>query len=200
MDKNDVTVEKLETAFQGYFRIDRYHVSHRTFDGGRTPVFTRELFERGHAVVVLPYDPVSDRVVLIEQFRIGALAAGWENPWLLEVVAGIVDPGETPEQVALREMQEEAGAQVRDMVYITRYLASPGGTSESVWLYCARVDADSIGGNHGLAHEHEDIRALTVPAEKAFAMVANGRINNAAAIIALQWLQLHRQELRTRWL
>ena len=99
---DDVEILERSTPFQGYFRIDRYHLRHRTHDGGWTAPMSREIFERGHAVGILLYDPRQDRVGLIEQFRPGALAAGW-HPWLIEVVAGIIDDGETPEAVAVRD-------------------------------------------------------------------------------------------------
>ena len=104
------TVELIErtTAFEGYFRIDRYELHHQLFAGGMSDPLTREVYERGHAAAVLPYDPQRDAVVLIEQFRIGAYAAGRE-PWLIEIVAGIVEAGETSSDVAQRELHEEAG-------------------------------------------------------------------------------------------
>jgi len=160
---------------------------------------SREIFERGHAVSVLLYDPDRDEVGLIEQFRPGAYAAGWE-PWLIEVVAGIIDPGETPEQVAIREAQEEAGATVTQIEPVCRYLVSPGGTTESMEIFCARVDASKLSGIHGLEHEGEDIRVFTVTADEAIAWVQSGKIANSMTIIALQWLALNRPRLREKWL
>ncbi|HTH17594.1 MAG TPA: NUDIX domain-containing protein, partial [Magnetospirillum sp.] len=152
----DVEVISKERKFQGYFAIDAYRLRHRTFAGGWTHEFTREIFERGHAVVVILYDPERDETALIEQFRSGALAAGM-YPWLLECVAGIIEPGETPDQVAIREAKEEAGTEVSDMVHIGRYIITPGGSSETCELFCARIDSSKIAGLHGLAHEGEDI-------------------------------------------
>jgi ADP-ribose pyrophosphatase len=158
----------------------------------------REVFERGHAAAVLPYDPVRDQVVLVEQFRIGALRAP-EGPWLLEIVAGIIDPGETPEAVVRREAVEESGCVLQDVVPICEYHVSPGGTTERIALFCGQVDALHIGGIHGLAEEEEDIRVLVVPTDEAIALLHAGKILSAAPIIALQWLLLNRESLRRRW-
>lgn len=196
VDNVDV-MEKI-TPFQGYFRIDRYTLRHRRHDGGWTGPMTREIFERGHAAGVLLYDPVRDEVTLLEQFRPGALAAGW-HPWLIEVVAGIIDDDASPEDVAIREAQEEAGAVISDLVPIYKYLVTPGGSSETMALYCARVDSRSLGGLHGLEEECEDIRVFSVAADEAIGWLESGRILNSCAIIALQWLALNRQRLITLW-
>ncbi len=199
MDTRDVEILERRAAYEGYFRVRRYRLRHRRFAGDWTGVMTREVFERGHAVAVLPYDPRRDAVVLIEQFRIGALAAGWA-PWMLEVVAGIIEDGETPEAVARREALEEAGCRLGRLRAVTTYLVSPGGTSESCAVYCGEADTAGLdGGLHGLAEEHEDIRVRVVPADEAFAMTTDGRIANAAALIALQWLALQRDRLRREW-
>jgi ADP-ribose pyrophosphatase len=198
MDENDVEVLERSVVYDGYFRMDRYRLKHRLFDGGWSEEFTRELFERGHAVALLPYDPARDEIVLLEQFRIGAYAAG-RAPWLIEVVAGIIDPGETPEEVARREAVEEAGLHVTEMMKVADYLASPGGTSETVTLYCGRVDAGEVGGIHGLDEESEDIRVMALPFDEVAALLAEPRTHNATLLIALQWLTLHRDELQRQW-
>lgn len=196
--ERDVEILAKDTVYKGYFQIDRYRLRHRTFEGGWSEVITREVFERGHAVVVLLYDPDRDQVVLIEQFRCGALAAGW-NPWLVECVAGIIEDGEDPDDVARRETAEEAGAVPTDMIRVGDYLITAGGSSESVRLYCARVDSSIVSGIHGLAHEGEDIRVMVVSADEAYAMVKDGRINNSMAAVAIQWLMLEKAELLKRW-
>lgn len=192
---SDVTIEKRETVFQGFFRMDKLWLTHPRYDGRDMPLFTRELFIRGDATCVLPYDPDRDEIVLLEQFRPGALGRG-QSPWLLELVAGMNEEGETNEDVAQREGQEEAGLSFSKLEKICEYLVSPGGTTEMVYLYYGRVNTESAGGLFGLEHEHEDIRAHVVSADEAIAMVSDGRINNAAAIIAIQWLQLNRPGLR----
>jgi ADP-ribose pyrophosphatase len=198
MNENDVEIFEKETAFQGYFRIDRYRLRHRLFAGGWSEAITREVFERGHVVGVLPYDPIEDRVVLIEQFRIGAYAAGF-SPWLIEIVAGVIEAGEEPEEVARRETLEETGCSVTELMPVTSYLVGPGAASESVKLFCGRVDARGAGGIHGKKEEHEDIRVFSAPFTEAMARLDSGEIKNAVSIIALQWLALNHDRLRRRW-
>lgn len=195
---SDVHVEKRETVFQGFFRMDKLWLTHPRFDGAEMPVFTRELFIRGDATCVLPYDPDRDEVVLLEQFRLGALGRD-QSPWLLELVAGMNEEGESPEEVAQREGQEEAGLTFSPLDKICNYLVSPGGSTELIHLYCGRISTESAGGLFGMEDEHEDIRAHVFSADEAIAMIYDGRINNAAAIIALQWLQLNRPRLREGW-
>jgi ADP-ribose pyrophosphatase len=198
MTRDDVEIIEKTPAFEGYFRIDRYRLRHRLHEGGWSGEMTREVFERGHAAAMLPYDPALDRVVLIEQFRIGAFAAG-VDPWLVEVVAGIIEPGETAEEVVRREALEETGCPVQELVPICEFLVSPGGTSESIALFCGRVDAAGAGGIHGQAEEHEDIRVMALPFAKAKELVEASRIDNATALISLQWLILNRERLRREW-
>ncbi|HSK40940.1 MAG TPA: NUDIX domain-containing protein [Arenibaculum sp.] len=198
MTDNDVEILRKDTPFKGYFQIDRFRLRHRKFTGGWTGEMEREVFERGHAAAVLLYDPVRDAVVLIEQFRIGAYAAG-RDPWLLEVVAGIVDDGETPEDVARRETREEAGCDVTELIPIADFLASPGASSETIKLYCGRVDAAVDGGVFGLAEEHEDIRVKILPVAEAIALLDGGTLTNAPLIIALHWLARRHDDLKDRW-
>lgn len=194
-------IVKQERVFDGFFKINRMKIRHALFQGGNIEI-VREQFQRDDAVCVLLFDPVRDVVVLIEQFRVGAIAKDRDtagSPWLLELVAGIVEPGETAEDVARRESVEEAGAQISDIVPITRYLPSAGGSDEYIDLLCARVDSSGLGGVHGLPEEGEDILVHLIPLAKAFALVASGKIDNAATIIALQWLQLNKTELLSQW-
>ena len=193
-----VEIVEKTTPFAGYFRIDRYRLRHRKFDGGWTDEMTREIFERGHAAAVLLYDPERDCVVLIEQFRPGAYAAGME-PWLVEVVAGIIEPGEPPAEVARREAEEEAGCSVSDLHFIGRFLATPGGSSETLTLYCGRIDSRGAGGVHGLDHEHEDIRVLPLDRQEALDRLAAGAFTNLFTVAALQWLALNHTKLMSIW-
>ena len=186
-------------GYNGFFRMEKYRLRHELFRGGWSPDITRECLERGHAVAVLLYDPDHDRVVLLEQFRVGALEFPG-GPWLLEIVAGIMDdPAETAEEVARRETVEEAGCELLDLIPICHYLVSPGGASESITLFCGRVDTSGISGLSGLAEEHEDIRLHVVSRTEALDLLKAGRINSAAPIIALQWLELNRSKLLERW-
>lgn len=187
-------------GYSGFFRMEKYRLRHELFSGGWSPEMTRECLERGHAVAVLLYDPDSDQVVLLEQFRVGALEFPG-GPWLVEIVAGIMDePGETTEDVARRETIEEAGCELLDLAPICHYLVSPGGTSETITLFCGRVDAATVTpGVRGVAAEHEDIRVHVVSRLEALALLHSGRISSAAPIIALQWLELNRPRLLERW-
>ena len=187
------TLHKHELLFEKYFRLEECAISHELFGGGQSDIFTREIFERGSIVALLPYDPDRRKVVLIEQFRVGAMQRE-SNPWLIEVVAGVIDEGENEEQVAIRESREEAGCEIKRLHEIYRFYVSPGGTTEHCALYCGIIDSQGIGGIHGLAHENEDIRVEVVDTDVAFHWLREGRIKSAPAIIALQWLQLHEKE------
>jgi len=192
-------LDKHLTLFEKYFKLDEYSITHELFGGGFSPVFTREIFERGIVVAVLLYDPDRGKVVLIEQFRAGAIEDA-DGPWLIECVAGVIDAGESEEQVALRESHEEAGCTISKLKLISRYYVSPGGTTEHCSLFCGIVDSTGIGGIHGLPHEHEDIRVMVIDSAQAFAWVREGKIKSSATIIALQWLQLNEADLRQQTL
>ncbi|MCS3489835.1 ADP-ribose diphosphatase [Enterobacter sp. SLBN-59] len=196
--KNDVEIIARETLYSGYFSMDLYRFRHRLFNGEMSGEIRREIFERGHAAVLLPFDPVRDEVVLVEQIRIAAYDVS-ESPWLLEMVAGMIEEGESVEDVARREALEEAGLVVGRTKPVLSYLASPGGTSERLSIMVGEVDATTAEGIHGLADENEDIRVHVVSREQAYQWVEEGKIDNAASVIALQWLQLHYQTLRNEW-
>ena len=203
---NDVEIVKKDAAFKGFFQLDKVQLKHRLFEGGWSGEMSREIFERGHAVAVLPYDPILDKVVFIEQFRPGAYTAlsyEWFNekssPWLLECVAGIIEKGEKPIDVARREMIEETGLKVSKLIKIFHYLVSPGGSSESVFLYCGKVDSTQAGGVFGMTGEHENIRVFSTTTKEAFELLDQGRITNGMTIIGLQWLKNNFEDLRTKW-
>ena len=198
MNQDDVEIIDRKICYEGFFRIESYKLRHRLFRGSWSDTITRELFERGHAVAVLPYDPHRDEVVLIEQFRIGALIAGLE-PWLWEIVAGVIEADESVENVARREAIEESGCTITDLLPVCQYLVSPGGTSEQITVFCGRTDASEANGIHGIAAEGEDIRAAAYPFTEAVAMVQSGRINSASPIIALQWLSLNKDYVIRQW-
>ncbi|WP_037034169.1 ADP-ribose diphosphatase [Rahnella sp. WP5] len=196
--KDDVEIIARETRYKGFFSIIAYRFRHRLFNGEMSGEVVREVFERGHAAVLLPYDPKRDEVVLIEQIRIPALDSS-DTPWLLEMVAGIIEEGETVEDVARREALEEANIVVKRCKPAVNYLASPGGTSERLSIMVGEVDASTAEGIHGLEAENEDIRVHVVSREQAYRWVEEGAIDNAASVIALQWLQLHHESLRKEW-
>ncbi|MBC53367.1 MAG: ADP-ribose diphosphatase [Gammaproteobacteria bacterium] len=191
-DRQDVTIVSRDTAFQGFFAIDRIVLRHRLFAGGWSHDFNRELFRRDQAAGVLLFDPKADKVVLVEQFRIGLLDALDQSPWALELVAGILDDGETARDMAQREVTEEAGLHIGSPEFICNYFNSPGGSTERITLLYAEVDAAQAGGIHGMADENEDIRVVVLSFDEAWQAFLAGRINNAMAIIALQWLRLKR--------
>ncbi len=193
-----VEIVEREACFRGFYALDRVHLRHELFAGGMGPVISRELFVRHDAVCVLPYDPARDAVVLIEQFRVGALDKS-ANPWLLELVAGLIDKDESPEEVARREAVEEAGLSLGELWPVTAYYPSPGGSDERVHLFVGRCDSAGAGGIHGLAEEGEDIRVRVLSLDAALDELEAGRIDNAASIIALQWLALNRERVRKTW-
>lgn len=207
MNRDDVKVIEKTTPFDGYFRVDRYRLSHRLFEGGWSGPFVREVFERGHAACALLFDPHRDALVFVEQFRIGAYAAiesRWFDdafsPWLLEPIAGIIEDGEDPADVVRREAVEEAGCTITDLLPVCHYLATPGGSSESMFVFCGRVDSGNAGGIHGLSEEHENIRVVVLPVADAIEWLDKGRIVNAMTLIALQWFKANHQKIKRQWL
>ncbi|WP_428772999.1 ADP-ribose diphosphatase [Vibrio sp.] len=194
----DVDILDKEIVFDGFFKMRKYRFRHRRFAGGWSEPIEREMLDRGHAAALLPYDPVTDQVVIIEQIRVGALEHA--NPWQLEIVAGILDTDETAEQVVRREAVEEAGVAIDQVIKVTSYYPSSGGCSEMLDIYVGSVDANSADGIHGLEHEGEDIRVHVMTREQAYQLVEQGKIENGASIIALQWLQLNVDKLRKQWI
>ncbi len=188
-----------KTVYQGFFKLLCFELRHDLFGGGSSPVLKRELIEKGDAVALLPYDPRRDEVVLVEQFRIGA-CGDKTGPWLIEVIAGYQEPGESTQSVAIREAQEEAGCIISQLTPVARYYSSPGGTSEQIHLFVACTDSTDIQGVHGLDEEGEDIKVHVVGSAQAFDWLDTGRIDSATPIIALQWFRRHRERLRREWL
>ncbi|ASC56052.1 ADP-ribose diphosphatase [Vibrio vulnificus] len=194
----DVEVLSKEPLFQGFFKMIKYRFRHKLFAGGWSNVIEREMFERGHAAAMLPYDPIRDEVVLIEQIRVGALEH--QHPWQLEIVAGMIDRDESADDVVRREAQEEAGLEVGQLVSVVSYYPSAGGCSEKLDVFIGEVDASKAHGIHGLDYEDEDIRVHVMTREQAYDLVKRGKIENGASIIALQWLELNHLQLKSQWL
>jgi ADP-ribose pyrophosphatase len=197
-DQHAVEELKRTIMYKGFFRVAKSELRHKLFSGQWSPVLVREVFERSNAVAVLPYDPITDQVVLIEQFRIGALGNS-RSPWLLEVVAGMFEANESPEEVARRETSEEIGVALGRCEFIMNYLVSPGGTTERIHLAVGEVDSTLAQGVHGVAAEGEDLLVHVISIQQALDWLATGVIDNAATVIALQWLALNHQTLRQRW-
>jgi ADP-ribose pyrophosphatase len=194
-----VSVEADEVVFGGRFAMQRVRFRYTRFDGAPSGLLTWELWRRGGGVLVLPYDPATDRVALVEQFRLPALAAGLP-PVQAEAPAGLLDTGEDPAAAGARELLEEAGMVALQMAPIGGFLLMPGGCDEVVHHYCAQVDlAAPRAAAGGLEDENEDTRVVVLPAEDAFRMVAEGRVQGAPTALALLWLQLNRARLRAEW-
>jgi ADP-ribose pyrophosphatase len=199
LDEDAIDIRERKTVYQGFFRIDHFRLRHRLYAGGWSPELSREIFLRHDAAAILLYDSQRDTLVFIEQFRLAAHLAGFPA-WQLEIVAGIIDTDEPAAAVARREAQEEAGLSViGEILPIHRFLPSPGGSTETVDLFCGRVDAGKAGGIHGLADESEDIKVVVKSADEAFAMLEAGVIQNAFTLIALHWFAAKRETLRRLW-
>ncbi|WP_105257925.1 MULTISPECIES: ADP-ribose diphosphatase [unclassified Pseudoalteromonas] len=194
----DVQIESTERVFDGFFKVDKYRFNHALFAGGRSDTIEREIFERGHAVAVLPYDPRSRQVLLVEQIRIAAMNSK-DSPWLLECIAGMADGSEDYQAVVRKEAQEEAGLELGELEFMLSYLSSPGGTSERLYLYLAQTDLSAAGGIFGLDHEGEDIKVHVLDLDDALARLSSGEIDNAATVISLQWLALNEQRILEQW-
>ena len=194
----DVRMLDEQTVWTGHYAMRRLTIQHRRFAGDWSDPLVREVFERGDAVAVLPYDPVTDSLVMIEQFRPGAMR-GDDSPWMLELIAGVVEDGENDEDVAHREAMEEAACSLSELTPIATVFPSAGACSEQVRLFCGRVSSAAIGGLHGLQEEGEDILVHSVSREDALQMLADDLIPNGHTLIALQWLHIHGESLRERW-
>jgi len=190
----DVEIKDETVVYDGFFKMRETRVRHRMFSGEWSNEFSREIFHRGEACAAVLYDPTHDLIGLVEQFRIGAMASEY-GPWCLEVVAGMVEEGESPEQVMRRELMEEAGINEAKLIPITNYYSTPGGCSEKIHVFCALCDLSNAGGIYGLDEENEDIFLHIYPSDDVFAVMLESRMNNAATLIGLQWLQYNRSRL-----
>lgn len=187
------------TLSDGFFPLILCTVRHSLFAGGMSRPFSREVLQRDPVAAVLPYDPVRDTVVLLEQFRAGKMLAGAADPWMVEIVAGIIEEGESAEDMARREAQEEANCEILALERLPGFYPSAGGCSEYVHMFCGKVDSEGLGGIHGLDHEDEDIRVWVEPADRALERLERGELDNAITIVALQWLAVHRERLQEAW-
>lgn len=195
--KKQFEIIKEELHHDRFFKVSEITLKHTLYKGGWSAPLTRELFHRGNCVAVLLYDPIRDEVVIIEQFRVGALQLPTsDQAWLLEIVAGGIEPGETAEEVAYRESIEEAGCEIQELTKINDFFTSPGGTSELLTLFYGKVDTSNIGGLHGLEHEDEDISVTTMKFADVYQLLLDGKIISAIPIIAIQWLYINRDTLR----
>ncbi|MDD5579869.1 MAG: NUDIX domain-containing protein [Methylobacter sp.] len=197
--KKQFEILNTEVVYPGFFRMKKYRLKHTLFAGGWSAEISRELIMRGNCVAVLLYDPQTDEVVLIEQFRVGAISQP-DKAWMTEIVAGAIEEGETAEQVAYRESMEEADCEIQELMVINEFYTTPGGSSEKITLFCGKIDSTRVGGIHGLDDEDEDILVRAVHFDEAYKMLENREIESAIPIIAIQWLALNRQQLKQKWL
>lgn len=193
---DDIEIARQETVYKGHFELQKLFFRHKLYNGEMSDEICRELLIKGEASVLIAYDPAKDNVVLVEQIRIGANTNTLDEnpnntPWLLELVAGMVDKQESPAVVAMREAEEEAGLKVEEVKHVMSMWDSPGGVRERLHFFVGLVDTTGVGGVYGLDEEGEDILVHVVPREQAYQWVEDGTIDNALAVIGLQWLQLN---------
>ncbi|GHE00778.1 tellurium resistance protein [Defluviimonas sp. 20V17] len=193
----DLDVLSVARPWAGFFAIEEWQFRHRRFDGAMGPPIRREAFVTPDAVSVLPYDPVRDRVLVVEQFRAGPAARGDPQGWQLEAVAGMIDPGETPEQTARRECQEEAGLALGALHRVCGYYPSPGTHTEFVTSFIGVADLpDGAAGQGGLAQEHEDIRSHLLSFDALMALIETGEAATGPLLVSAFWLGRERPGLR----
>ena len=196
--KEDFQILERENLYSGIFKLTRYHIRHRLFQGGWSQTFTREVMERLSAVGVIPYDAKEDKIILIEQFRPGSMHHA-SGPWLYEIPAGVITDNNSAEKTAYAECDEEAGCEITELYPIYDFFVSPGGCNEYLNLYCGRANLKNVQGIHGLEHEHENIRVLNLSFDEAIKKLEAGEIKTVPAIIAILWLQLNREKMRAMW-
>ncbi|MBB1385964.1 MULTISPECIES: NUDIX domain-containing protein [Pseudoalteromonas] len=195
----DVNIKPIKNLYKGFFQVNLYEFEHALFAGGTSQLISREILERGDAIAVLPYDPVSDSILLIEQIRIGAIKSK-HSPWLLECIAGMTDGSTDYESVVKKEAYEEAGLELTELEFMLSYLSSPGGTTERLYLYLARADLSQVkSGVYGLESEGEDIKTHVLSVDDALMRLNNGEMDNAATVICMQWLALNREKMKGKW-
>ena len=184
-------------VYKGFFSVEEYDLSYEKFDGSHSEIVTRGALVSSDAVIVLPYDPVSDRVLLVEQFRTGPYVKGDKNPWVLEPIAGLIDVGETPEEAARREAKEEACLELIHMELVARSYPSPGISTEFFHQYIGIVSLpESTDVIAGLETESEDIRSHIFTLEEFSGMISSGEINVGPAILLGLWLSNNCKRLR----
>ncbi len=195
-----IAIDGKDEIFSGFRKLHAVTYRHTDHHADRLPeAQQREIADIGKIAAVLPYDPDRDLLVLLRQVRLGAHLAGIDSN-MVEVVAGLVDPGETVEDAALRETEEEAGVPALDLIEAYDFTPSPGFTTEWVTLYCARVDARSVPPRTGEVSEGEVIETIVVSPDEALAALDAGRLANSYTIHALFWFRVHRDRIRKAWM
>ncbi len=194
---DDVQVHKMRPPMGHFFRMQSMDVTHRQFSGVEPDLMQREVFVGVDAAIVLPYDPVRDKVLFVEQARMGPVVRQDPNPWVLEAVAGIVDARETPEMAAHREAVEEANVTLRHLEHAGSYYPSPGASTDYFYTYVGLCDLPMIDSYFGgLPGEHEDLRIHPVGFDAAIGLTQSGEITAGPLFHLLYWLGWHRDRLR----
>ena len=187
-------------VYKGFFSVEEHDLSYRKFNNQQSSILTRSALISSDAVIVLPYDPVNDRILLIEQFRAGPYVKGDENPWVLEPIAGLIDAGETPESAGIREAQEEAHLEIKRLELVARSYPSPGISTEFFHQYIGIVELlDRSNLIAGLSSENEDIRSHIFEYEQFFEMIESGKVKVGPLILLGLWLSKNRNRLRKKY-
>ncbi|HET9843286.1 MAG TPA: NUDIX domain-containing protein [Gammaproteobacteria bacterium] len=195
LNRSDFECASTQTTHKGHYKVKILTLRHKLFSGEYSAWISREFVLVPNSVAVLLYDPRQDLVVLVEQFRVGAIEATEHGPWLLECVAGYIEKDETPEQAAARETLEEACCKIERLIPITQCYTTPGGCSEMTWIYCGLIDTNITDNVSKPCDEEEDIKKHIIRYEQLMAYKHN-LITNSATYIALQWLSIERDKLR----
>jgi len=185
------------SVYKGFFSVEEHDLTYQKFNKEQSNVVTRSTLVSSDAVIVLPYDPVNDRILLIEQFRSGPYVKGDKHPWVLEPIAGLIDEGETPESAGIREAQEEAHLEIKRLELVARSYPSPGISTEFFHQYIGIVELlDSSNLIAGLQSENEDIRSHIFEYEQFFEMIESGKVKVGPLILLGLWLSKNRNRLR----
>ncbi len=199
LDLNYTSVRsyKKRIVYDGFFSVEEHDLSYSKFDKTQSEVVTRGAIISSAAVIVLPYDPVNDRILLVEQFRTGPYVRGDKNPWVLEPIAGLIELNETPEEAGLREAEEEACLKLKYLELVAQSYPSPGISTEFFHQYIGIVSlperTDLISG---LKSESEDIRSHIFCFTDFCEMINKGKITVGPAILLGLWLSNNRQKLK----
>lgn len=194
----DWKIHQSKIKYNGHFKVTQYQLTHEKYDGNETEILQRELVSRSDAIAMVAYDPYADELVLVEQFRVGAINS--KHPWLLEIVAGLIEPGESPEAVTIRECQEEIGCKPSELIKIGGFYTTPGGVSEWIHLYIGKISISDVSESGGLDDEGEDIKVTLISASDVSNMLSNGLVKSAIGIIGLQWFLLNHEKIKQAWL
>ena len=188
---SEYKINKKKNLYNGFYQLEKINFTHRRHDKTWSPNISREIFSGAHVATVLPYDPIKKEILLLKQFRVGIMSEGTHDPTIIEVVAGMIDGGETPEEAARRECFEETGCKIKKIKKIYSYYPAPGSSSSYYHFFLAEVDAFDGERIVGEKHENEDIQVKSYSIEEAMQMLREGEIINGVTLISLQWFFLN---------